>query len=145
MTCSQPQLFKDLLAYTVIVPYEVSLTTPVAVSDPSIYINGCCWGGDVLRDRLRSPIVSGTYQRIQTEQEDWGWFIWFSDGETRLAIDIHCDDIPRCKFRIHLTSRRKRFLLSSVVTDTPELERLREVVMQEIDRWTGAPAVIEHI
>ena len=125
-------------------PYELNFNASVTVPDASIYINDCCWGGDVLRDRLL-PKVSGTYQRIQTEQEDWGWFIWFSDGETQLAIHIHCDDIPRCKFRIHLTSRRKRFLLSSVVTDTPELERLREVVMQDIDRWTGAPAVIEHI
>jgi hypothetical protein len=122
----------------------MSFTVPVTVPDPSIYINDCCWGGDVIRDRLL-PMVSGRYQKIQTEQEDWGWFIWFSDGETRLAIDIHCEDIPGCKFRIQLISRRKRFLLPSVVNDTPELERLREVVMQEIYRWIGAPAAIEHI
>jgi hypothetical protein len=130
--------------YAVSLPYELSFTAPMTIPDPSLYINDCCWGGDVVRDRLL-PMVFGTYQRIQTEQEDWGWFIWFSDRETRLAIDIHCDDIPACKFRIHLTSRRKRFLLPSVVADTPELERLREIVTHEIARWIGASAAIEHI
>jgi hypothetical protein len=122
----------------------MSFTAPMTVSDSSIYTNDCCWGGDVIRDRLL-PIISGSYHGIQTEQEDWGWLIWFSERETRLAIDIHCDDIPGRKFRIHLTSRRKRFLWTSVATDTPELERLRGVVMREIERWIGVSAAIERI
>src|ERR1035437_9801988 len=49
--------------------------------------------------------------------------------DSQLAIDICCDDIPDRKFRILLTSRRKRFLLPPAVSDTPELEQLRDVVV----------------
>lgn len=79
-------------------------TTRLTAPDPDIYINDCCWGGDVIRDWLLS-IISGTYQKVFTEQEDWGWLLWFQSGTARLAIDIFCDDIPNCKFRIRLTSR----------------------------------------
>ena len=127
--------------YPVIVPYELSFTASLTDHpDPSIYVNDCCWGGDVIRDRLL-PVVSGRYQELFTEQEDWGWFLWFQDGATRLAIDIFCDDIPGRKFRIRLTSQRKRFLFLSAVTDTPELDRLRDVVVVEITRWAETPTV----
>ena len=69
------------------VPYEIGLTKSVEVSDPSIYINDCCWGGDVVRDELL-PLISQKFEDVVTEQEDWGWFIWFRRAQIRLAIDI---------------------------------------------------------
>jgi len=118
------------------VPYELSFTAAVAVSDAGQYINDCCWGGDVIRDRLL-PVVRDGYQEIRTEQEDWGWFIWFREGSVRLAVDIHCDDAEAGAFRIRLTSRRRKWLGSEIV-DTPELERLREAVLSTLAAWAGS-------
>jgi hypothetical protein len=115
------------------VPYEVSFAAPVAVPDPTHYINDCCCGGDVIRDRLL-PLVEEGYQAIHTDQEDWGWFIWFRDGAIRLAIDIHCDDIPIGAYRVRLTSRRKK-LIGSDVLDTPELDRLRDKLLRVMAAW----------
>ena len=128
--------------YAEIVPYEVSFTAPFAVADPTHYINDCCWGGDVIRDRLM-PLVAKGYQSVQTDQEDWGWFIWFRDGAIRLAIDIHCDDISAGAFRVRLTSRRKK-LIGSEVLDTPELDRLRDTLLSATAAWTG-PVRIEKV
>ena len=55
-------------------PYELSFTATVPVGDSSQYINPCCWGGDIIRDRLMSPLAA-QYGEIRTGQEDWGWFI----------------------------------------------------------------------
>ena len=94
--------------YAEAVPYQLSFTAAVTVTDGrSRYINDCCWGGDVIRNRLM-PVVAERYQEVRTEQEDWGWFIWFRDGAIRLAVDIFCDDIPSGAFRVRLTSRRKK-------------------------------------
>jgi hypothetical protein len=122
--------------YAETVPYELSFTAPVAVTDPSQYINDCCWGGDVIRDRLM-PVVAEGYQALRTDQEDWGWFIWFRDGAIRLAIDIHCDDSPEGAFRVRITSRRKK-LIGSEVVDTPELDRLREKLLRSMSAWVGS-------
>ena len=120
--------------YAEAVPYELSFTAAVTVMDGrSRYINDCCWGGDVIRDRLM-PVVAERYQEIRTEQEDWGWFIWFRDGAIRLAIDIFCDDIASGAFRVRLTSRRKK-LIGSEILDTPELERLRDLLVSAMDAW----------
>jgi hypothetical protein len=77
-------------------PYEITFTKSLSVRDESIYINECCWGGDVVRDELL-PLVSQNAADLQTGQEDWGWFIWFKRGQVHLAIDICCDD-PRKGF-----------------------------------------------
>jgi hypothetical protein len=119
-------------------PYELSFTKRVTVEDDSIYINACCWGGDVIRDHLL-PLIRGKYQQIQTEQEDWGWFIWFKQGPISLALDIHTDDRAG-SFRIILTSRKKELFFSKRV-DTPQLETLRDLVVAELDRWAGAVKV----
>jgi hypothetical protein len=73
------------------VPYELSFTKRLKVSDNDLYFNDCCWGGDQVRDSLLS-LVEGHLYNIQTGQEDWGWFIWFRKPPIRLAIDIFCDD-----------------------------------------------------
>jgi hypothetical protein len=113
------------------VPYEVTFRKPIVVSDSSIYINDCCWGGDIIRDELL-PFISSRYERVQTEQEDWGWFIWFRGGAVRLAVDIFCDDPKQGLFRIRLTSRRKGFLVGDRVSDTPELEELLQLLTSRL-------------
>jgi hypothetical protein len=117
-------------------PYEVSFTKRVPVLDREDYINECCVGGDAVRDRLL-PAVQERYDGIETNQEDWGWFIWFRRGSVRLAIDIFTDDPDEGAFRIHLTSRTKRLLVLDQVVDTPELEELRGLVVAELTAWTG--------
>jgi len=117
-------------------PFEIAFTKPVQVADPDVYINECCWGGDVVTERLL-PLVTGQYDAIQHEQEDWGWFIWFRKGRGALAIDVFCDDPEQGAFRILLTSRQKRWLLPGRVVDTPELDELKDAVLRELESWTG--------
>lgn len=121
-------------------PYEISFTKLVAIVDKNIYINECCHGGDVVRDRLL-PLVRGNFGDIRTAQEDWGWFIWFRKGPVRLAIDIFTDDAERGKFRIRLDSSRRKFLILTSVADTPELEELKTTVMSNLEQWDAFPTV----
>ena len=95
---------------TAAMPYEVSFTKRVPIRDRDDYINDCCVGGDAVRDRLL-PAVQARYGEVDTNQEDWGWFIWFRKGHVSLAIDVFTDDPEEGVFRIHLTSRTKRLLV----------------------------------
>jgi hypothetical protein len=115
-------------------PYELSFTKPVTITDDSIYINECCWGGDVIRDHFL-PMIQNRYQHVQTEQEDWGWFIWFKQGPVSLALDIHTDDRAGA-FRIILTSRKKELFFSHQ-EDTAQLSHLRDLVVAELKSWAG--------
>ncbi len=117
-------------------PYEVSFTKRVPVLDREDYINECCVGGDAVRDRIL-PAVQARYGQVDTNQEDWGWFIWFRQGHVGLAIDIFTDDPDHGAFRIHLTSRTKRLLLFDDIVDTPELEALRDLVVADSVDWVG--------
>jgi hypothetical protein len=117
-------------------PYEISFSKKLAIQNTRQYVNECCWGGDAVRDELLPPIAE-KYQKIQTDQEDWGWFIWFRQGPVYLAIDIVCDDPEIGEFRIHLTSRKRKFLWFETIADTPELERVREMVTTRIQSWAG--------
>ncbi len=117
-------------------PYELSFTKEVAIKDSEIYINECCWGGDVVRDQLL-PLISADFEDVQTAQEDWGWFIWFRKGPLRHAIDIFCDDPTSGKFRVHLSSRRKKFLFIESFVGSPELEHVRDIVCRQIEAWAG--------
>jgi hypothetical protein len=117
-------------------PYEVSFTKRVPVLDREDYINDCCVGGDAVRDRLL-PAVQARYGDVDTNQEDWGWFIWLRQGDVSLAIDIFTDDPDEGAFRIHLTSRTKRLLLFDQIVDTPELEGLRSLVVADLAEWVG--------
>jgi hypothetical protein len=118
------------------VPYELSFKKKFSVPEDDIYINPCCWGGDVVRDRLL-PLIQQRYADIMTEQEDWGWFIWFKRGDVSLAIDIHTDDQDSGAFRVHLYSRKKKLLFFSQEADTPELEELRQLVEADLRQWAG--------
>jgi hypothetical protein len=114
-------------------PYEIAFTKPVTITDREQYINECCVGGDVVVDRLL-PAVRDRYTDIQSNQEDWGWFIWFRKDGVRLAIDVHTDDPDSGEFRIRLTSRVKKLLFEKEA-DTPELDELKAFVESELRKW----------
>jgi hypothetical protein len=122
--------------YYPLVPYELSFTKPLVVADPSIYINECCWGGDIVRDKLL-PAISNKYAEVFTNQEDWGWFIWFRQGPIHLAVDIFCDDPQRGEFRIRLSTGYKRWFIIRTEVDGAELESLRDLVSAEVSLWAG--------
>ena len=121
-------------------PYEIAFTRLVPIADPDQYINPCCVGGDVVVDALL-PAVRARYDDIQTNQEDWGWFIWFKQGKVKLAIDVHTDDGEAGEFRIRLTSQIKSWITYKEV-DTPELEELREFVERELAAWSALKIVV---
>lgn len=125
-------------------PYEVSFTRKVPIRDRKQYLNECCVGGDAVIDLLL-PVVREKYADIQTEQEDWGWFIWFRKGQVKLAIDVFTDDPETGAFRIHLTSRARRLLRLESVVDTPELEELRALVAETLTPWAEGPVVVERL
>ena len=76
--------------------------------------------------------------RSMTEQEDWGWFIWFREGRTKLAVDIFCDDIHAGQFRVRLTSRQRKWLFVDRILDTTELDELRQSVVTHLSQWVGS-------
>ena len=88
------------------------------------------------------PVLRARYEDIETNQEDWGWFAWFKDASSNLAVDVFCDNSDAGEFRIHVTSNVPRFLFGAKVVDTPELEPLLGIVIDAISKWTGqAPQV----
>ena len=115
-------------------PYQLSFTKSISVADPEVYWNDCCWGGDLVSDHLL-PMIRDKYESIQNDQEDWGWFIWFRDGDAKLAIDIFCDDSRMGKFRVFLTSQVKRSFLGHHVVDSDELLVLKKRVWKELESW----------
>jgi hypothetical protein len=117
-------------------PYELSFTKRVDVADREQYFNECCVGGDVVINQLL-PVLRKEYGELQTNQEDWGWFAWFSEAGTDLAVDVFCDNPDTGEFRIHLTSRVRRVLFGCKVADTPPLEQLRERVLAVLVPWVG--------
>jgi hypothetical protein len=123
------------------VPYEIAFARQVAITNRDQYINECCVGGDAVVDALL-PAVRARYAGIQTNQEDWGWFIWFKHGAVKLAIDVHSEDGDAGEFRIRLTSLTKR-LIGYKEADTPELEELRALVESELQRWSASGITVE--
>jgi len=120
------------------VPYELSFTKRVPIRDREQYINECCVGGDVVVDRLL-PSVRARYTDVQTNQEDWGWFIWFRQGNVRLAVDVFTDDPEAGAFRVNVTSNTRRFFVFDSVVDTPQLDELRSLVVSELTAWVDGP------
>lgn len=112
-------------------PYEITFRKVVSRLDPDEYINDCCIGGDIVSSWFE-PQVRELYEHVETNQEDWGWFLWFRQADTRLAIDIFTDDPELGEFRIHLTARRPKWFVLSKTVDTPELEALRDLVMHRL-------------
>jgi hypothetical protein len=122
-------------------PYEIAFSRIVTIPDRERYINDCCVGGDAVVDALM-PAVQARYTDIQSEQEDWGWFIWFRAGTVRLAIDVFTDNPDAGEFRIRLTSRKKK-LLGQKEIDTPELDELRALVESELRKWSAANLTVQ--
>ena len=122
-------------------PYEVTFTKRVDTPDRTHYINDCCVGGDVVLQALL-PTLRQRYGEIQAEQEDWGWFVWFSTGGKKLAVDVFCDNPETGEFRMHLTCRVPRMLFSDKIDDTPELEDLRSLILHALTNWLQHPPTI---
>lgn len=125
-------------------PYELAFRKQIEIRHSSIYINRCCYGGDFILARLL-PEIQNRYESIQANQEDWGWFAWFSKDQINLAIDIYCEDPDSGSYLIHLTSRVKRFLWFDRVADTPELEELRQLVTTTLNRWLGTGVSVKRL
>lgn len=109
-----------------------------------MYINECCWGGDVVTEQLL-PLIDARYEDVRRNQEDWGWFIWFRKGRASLAVDVFCDVPDEGVFRIHLTSRQKRWIVLERIVDTPELEELKGLVLDALESWTGSHCRVERL
>ena len=125
-------------------PYELSFAKRVPIVDRDQYINDCCIGGDVVVDQLL-PSIRAQYEHVQTNQEDWGWFIWFRKGTVKLAIDVFTDDPDAGAFRIYLTSRAPHLLVFDRISDAAELEELRVRVASQLMDWVGGAVKITRL
>jgi hypothetical protein len=126
-------------------PYIVSFVRPLQVADREQYINECCIGGDIVLDQLLPALRARYGSNLQSNQEDWGWFVWFEQPGVELAIDVHTNDHTLLEFQLHLTSRRPRFLLGAKTQDTTELEQLREVVVSQLQAWPVEQLSVERV
>lgn len=125
-------------------PYTLTFSKQVEIADTDLYINDCCIGGDVVLDRLLPALREKYGNDLQSNQEDWGWFVWFDDGPVKLAVDISADD-DRSMFQMQLTSRRPRFILSDKVEDGAELEALRELIVRRLKDWPVSKLTVEWV
>ncbi|HET9839200.1 MAG TPA: hypothetical protein VFR84_13265 [Candidatus Angelobacter sp.] len=110
--------------------YEITFAAKAAIPDRGIYINDCCWGGDVIRDRLL-PILRRRHDDIQTNQEDWGWFIWMDRRPYWIAIDIMCNDKESGEFLIHISATYRKWFWSKAV-ELEEVRLLKEIVVKAL-------------
>ena len=124
-------------------PYELTFSKTLPELDLDLYWNECCVGGDLVVDRVL-PAVQARYTDVQSNQEDWGWFIWFQDGPIRLAFDVFTDDPKKGLFRAHVTSSTKK-LFSQRVVDTPELEMLKDLLRSELESWVEGALTIRKV
>lgn len=125
-------------------PYKLTFSKQVEIADTDLYINDCCIGGDVVLDRLLPALRAKYGNDLQSNQEDWGWFVWFEDGPIKLAVDVSADDACS-KFQMQLTSRRPRFILSDKVEDGAELEALRELIVRRLTDWPVSKLTVERV
>ena len=120
------------------VPYDLTFEKTFEVPDQEGYWNDCCFGGDVIVDQIL-PSLKDRYSDLWSNQEDWGWFIWFREGGVKFAIEVFCQDRERGEFRVHLSSSKRKWLVWEYAVDTPELERLRDLVHKVLSGWLGNP------
>jgi len=126
-------------------PYIVGFVKPVSPADREQYINDCCIGGDIVLDRLLPALRERYGTELQSNQEDWGWFVWFQHSGVKLAVDVHTHDPDLGQFQLHVTSRRPRLLLGAKIEDTPELEQLRELVVSQLQSWPVVSLEVERV
>jgi hypothetical protein len=116
------------------IPYELTFKKALPILDQTLYFNECCYGGDLVVDRLL-PSIEQRYSSVFANQEDWGWFIWFQDGVLRLGVNIFCDDPGAGIFRLHLAASRRRWFVFDEVSDGAELDELRRCVESALKGW----------
>jgi hypothetical protein len=125
-------------------PYIISFIKSLVLTDQNQYINDCCIGGDLILEQLL-PAIAERYGDLMSNQEDWGWFVWFEDSGVRLAVDVHTNDHYSSEFQIHLTSSIPRFLFGLKIQDTPELESLKELVTSALRAWGVAKLEVRRV
>jgi hypothetical protein len=118
-------------------PYELKFSKVIAVENQNIYFNECCIGGDKIADHIL-PMIRDNYSDIQDDQEDWGWFIWFKGGKSKLAIDIFCDDPDEGKYRIFLTSQVKPSFFGYRIIDSDDLILLKSRTKGVLTDWVDS-------
>lgn len=125
-------------------PFEIRFCRVVAVADAEQYINECCWAGDVIRDALL-PAIEQRFSAVQTDQEYWGWFIWFRYGRDRMALDIFCDDRKAGHFRVWVTQSTKRGWILSRCIDGAAAEEVAALVTAELNLWGATVVAVERV
>ena len=115
-------------------PYALQFRKAIPVDDPDAYFNECCVNGDKVSDQLL-PMIRESYTDIQHNQEDWGWFIWFKDGSTKLAVDVFCHNPATGEFRLFITSQIRGPFFVYKITDTQELYLLKGRTKQALQSW----------
>lgn len=115
--------------------YEIEFTTTVTPLVEKSYINACCWGGDVICDRLLSQAsIWKMYGSAISGQEDWGWYIWIRQGRRMHRIHVQCDDIKSSVFRMQVYSSEKSWFKWKDV-DFSDTDRINLAVAAEIRKW----------
>jgi hypothetical protein len=125
-------------------PYILTFTKAIEITGRSHYINDCCIGGDRVLGELLS-VLQERYGKLKPDQEDWGWYLWFSHLGIKLAIEVHTDDPEGGDFQLHLTSRTPRMFRGAEIDDTPELEMLRELVVKQLEAWNVGQLQVERV
>jgi hypothetical protein len=88
-------------------PYELSFAKSLEAINRDQYFNDCYVNGEVVMKMLL-PVLRNEYGEAKTDQEDWGWFAWFSAPGVGLAINVFGDNPDSAEFRGHLSSRVRR-------------------------------------
>ena len=121
-------------------PYELKFSKVIVVENRDVYWNECCVGGDKISDHI-IPMIRENYSDIQDNQEDWGWFIWFKGGSSKLAIDIFCDDPDEGQYRIFLTSQVKPSFFGYRIIDSEDLVLLKKRTKEVLANWVDSEIV----
>jgi hypothetical protein len=126
------------------VPYAIAFRKAIAIADLGQYINDCCVGGDRVLDQLL-PSLRQRYHDVEANQVDWGWFAWFEKSGVKLAVDVFANNPVTGEFLVHLTSRKPRLLLGARIEDTPELEELRNTIVNDLESWSVDELMVERV
>jgi hypothetical protein len=125
-------------------PYEFSFTKNVGITDRARYINRCCIGGDVVLEALL-PAISQRYGKVDSGEEDWGWYVWSTSQRQRTAVEITTDDDLVGRFRVRIATRTKGRLFGWKEVDTAALEELRQIMNAQLSTWLGQAPLVVHV
>jgi hypothetical protein len=124
------------------VPLELTFALP-GLQPPADadYINDCCWGGDVITARLLAALPR-SHRDVDTGQEDWGWYLWITEGDLRLEFNVFCHSPAQASFQAHLIALRRRRILSNIIIDHPALDELAALAIPLLESWSGRPCAV---